>query len=409
MPRSRAPGSAPARCRPCRPPCAGVAALTWASGAATGRAPCHRDRVVPGLLDSSRTGGGKGCRRQPQHGRSSPISPTHCASAAAKSVIRWCRPWTVWCLFPGQPVACRRSCSTSGRRATSVRASAIGCRWTTTCGKTPDGSCPRRRSSPSRPSCHRGSGDRDAWRHYPGIGDSTTIDDWDPPFPIDPARAAAGRGLLEPVRTTPKAFVPLEAGQRLWRNRYGAVTSIRVPVAPDAKPGGCAKALIGEVRARLDPLAAGIAVRDVRGEALSASVAPDWGVLRLLPASSWWCRRCCWRRFSSSSALVRVARGGLLRSVGFRRRRARCSCRETRVPWPAVCWAWPARSGMRGRSSPARTWWVDAVGTTLWRAPQRGVAGNRRLRWSRHPRCSASGGHSAACPASPSVACSRAI
>ena len=50
-------------------------------------------------------------------------------------------------------------------------------------------------------------------------------------------------------RTTPKAFVPLEAGQRLWRNRYGAVTSIRVPVAPDARPGGCAKqALIGEVR-----------------------------------------------------------------------------------------------------------------------------------------------------------------
>ena len=163
------------------------------------------------------------------------------------------------------------------------------------------------------------AGDRDMGPDYPGISDSTTIDDWDPPFPIDSGACGRRTRPTGTSPTTPKAFVPLEAGQRLWRNRYGAVTSIRVPVAPDAGLEGAQQALIGEVRARLDPLTAGIAVRDVR-EALSASRgATDFGeyfvyfsfflvVSALLLASL----------FFKLGIEQRVREVGLLRSVGFR-------------------------------------------------------------------------------------------
>ena len=69
----------------------------------------------------------------------------------------------------------------------------------------------------------RGLGaDRDLRPDYPGITNATTLADWDPPFPID-------LKLVRPVdeeywreyRTAPKAFIPLEVGQRLWRTRHG--------------------------------------------------------------------------------------------------------------------------------------------------------------------------------------------
>ncbi|MCC9605472.1 FtsX-like permease family protein [Blastopirellula sp. JC732] len=63
-----------------------------------------------------------------------------------------------------------------------------------------------------------------------GITDQDSIDDWDPPFPFDNRRI---RGVddeyWENYRTTPKAFVSLEAGKELWGSRFGAATSIRVP------------------------------------------------------------------------------------------------------------------------------------------------------------------------------------
>ena len=123
------------------------------------------------------------------------------------------------------------------------------------------------------------TGDRDMSPEYPGISDSTTIDDWDPPFPVDLRRVRPqDEAYWDGYRTTPKAFIPLEVGQRLWRSRYGAVTSIRVPVQPGASLEDERRRLTEGVRARVDPLAAGLSVRDVRGEALSASRgATDFG------------------------------------------------------------------------------------------------------------------------------------
>ena len=70
--------------------------------------------------------------------------------------------------------------------------------------------------------------DRNLVPDYPGISDSDTLSDWDPPFPMD-------LGLIRPkdeaywkeYRATPKAFITLADGQRLWRSRFGVLTSLR--------------------------------------------------------------------------------------------------------------------------------------------------------------------------------------
>ena len=56
---------------------------------------------------------------------------------------------------------------------------------------------------------------------YPGITDSPTLDDWDPPFPVDLRRIRkVDERYREKYRTTPKAFVALQTGQQLWQTRY---------------------------------------------------------------------------------------------------------------------------------------------------------------------------------------------
>jgi ABC-type antimicrobial peptide transport system permease subunit len=63
-----------------------------------------------------------------------------------------------------------------------------------------------------------------------GVTDQEAIDDWDPPFPFDPRRV---RGVDDDYwssyRTTPKAFIALGRGKRLWGSRFGSTTSLRIP------------------------------------------------------------------------------------------------------------------------------------------------------------------------------------
>ena len=214
------------------------------------------------------------------------------------------------------------------------------------------------------------AGDRDMSPEYPGISDSTTIDDWDPPFPVDLRRVRPqDEAYWDDYRTTPKAFIPLEVGQRLWRSRYGAITSIRVPVQPGASLEDEQRRLTEGVRARVDPLAAGLSVRDVRGEALSASRgATDFGeyfvyfsfflVVSALTLAS---------LFFKLGIEQRVREVGLLRSVGFRVADVRRVFLQEGVVLAvaggllglagAMGYAWLIVTGLR-------TWWVDAVGTT---------------------------------------------
>src|SRR6266542_4870172 len=74
--------------------------------------------------------------------------------------------------------------------------------------------------------------DRDYTPEYPGITDSDSLHDWDPPFPIDLKRVRPiDEAYWKQYRTTPKACIQIEEGQRLWQSRYGDRTSVRISPA----------------------------------------------------------------------------------------------------------------------------------------------------------------------------------
>jgi ABC-type lipoprotein release transport system permease subunit len=114
---------------------------------------------------------------------------------------------------------------------------------------------------------------------YPGITDSTTIGDWDPPFPIDLSRVRPRDDeYWREHRTTPKAFVALEVGQRLWGTRYGRATSVRLTPPAGANVTALAGEIAGALARRVDPFALGIRAIPVRRQNLAASAgATDFG------------------------------------------------------------------------------------------------------------------------------------
>jgi len=204
--------------------------------------------------------------------------------------------------------------------------------------------------------------DRDLVPEYPGITTSERLADWDPPFPIDLARVrAVDEDYWARHRATPKAFLPLAAGQQLWSHRLGRVTSIRVA-------GSEAGAFSASLRKRLDPLALGLTVDPVRARALaSAEGATDFGeyftyfsfflvVAALLLAVL----------FFRLGLERRAAELGLLRALGF----TPGALRRVHLAEAAVLAVAGALLGAAGAAGWAallvtalRTWWIGAVGT----------------------------------------------
>jgi len=78
-------------------------------------------------------------------------------------------------------------------------------------------------------------GDRQMAPDYPGITDTASLSDWDPPFPLDLNKIRPqDEAYWDDYRTTPKAAINLAEGQRLWQTRFGKVTAIRF-YSPDGR------------------------------------------------------------------------------------------------------------------------------------------------------------------------------
>ena len=61
-----------------------------------------------------------------------------------------------------------------------------------------------------------------------GITDQLSLGEWDPPFPYDSKRIRQkDEDYWDDHRTTPKAFISLAVGRRLWDSRFGDTTSLR--------------------------------------------------------------------------------------------------------------------------------------------------------------------------------------
>ena len=198
---------------------------------------------------------------------------------------------------------------------------------------------------------------------YPGITESRSLRDWDPPFPLDMARIRpADEQYWNRYRTTPKAFIRLARGRELWGTRFGSLTSIRVfPPSP---------AFAEALRAALDPSQAGLTVVPVRAQSLEAARgATDFGEYFVY-----------FSFFLMVSALLltglffklgieqRTREIGLLRSLGF-------SASKIRALFLLEGAALAAAGAVAGVGAALlygalvllglRTWWFDAVGTRL--------------------------------------------
>ncbi len=98
---------------------------------------------------------------------------------------------------------------------------------------------------------------------FPGLSDVGNCREWEPGTPIDTGRIRPkDEEYWNRYRGTPKAFVTLRAGQRMWSNRFGNLTAVRYPAGTP---------VVAELRARLNPASFGLFFRPVRSQALAAS------------------------------------------------------------------------------------------------------------------------------------------
>jgi len=123
------------------------------------------------------------------------------------------------------------------------------------------------------------AGWRDMVPAFPGLTDVDNCRDWDIGMPMDEARLAdeANQAYWDRYRTTPKAFVTLEAGRQMWTNRFGNLTGVRL-----LPRKGTAGDRSGDVAAALEPAGLGLVFLPVREQALKAvRSAVDFGGLFL--------------------------------------------------------------------------------------------------------------------------------
>jgi ABC-type antimicrobial peptide transport system permease subunit len=226
--------------------------------------------------------------------------------------------------------------------------------------------------------------DRDLVPDYPGISESPSLADWDPPFPVDlKLIRKQDEDYWKQYRTTPKAFIQLSQGQQLWQSRFGKLTSLRidagfaVPLSSGIEPSQAQdrtqSALVrfrAALLAKLDPSQRGLTITAARAQGLDAARgATDFGEYFLY-----------FSFFLVISALLlaalffklgieqRLREIGTLQAIGFSASKIRRIFLAEGILLSlagsllgvagAVAYGYLILLGLR-------TWWVDAVGTTL--------------------------------------------
>ncbi len=209
--------------------------------------------------------------------------------------------------------------------------------------------------------------DRTLTPPIPGVEHAGDMSAWEPPFPVDlKLIRPQDETYWDEHGATPKAFVNESTGRRLWRNRFGEVSALRIGVRDQSSDVEFEKKLV----AAISPEEAGFHLQAVKAQGLQAAAgATDFGMLFI-----------GFSIFLIISALLllamlfrlgveqRAREVGTLLAVGFPRAAVqRRFFREGMfvallgVALGAVAglgYAWLLLIGLR-------TWWVEAVGTSF--------------------------------------------
>jgi ABC-type antimicrobial peptide transport system permease subunit len=129
--------------------------------------------------------------------------------------------------------------------------------------------------------------DRTLMPEFPGIEKAESTYDWDAGFPLVHPIRPKDEDYWKKYRGTPKAFVTLAAGQKMWANRFGNLTAIRFPVPASRVQGQAAadtfrQILEQKILASVNPADVGFSFQPVRAQALRAAAqGQDFGQLFL--------------------------------------------------------------------------------------------------------------------------------
>jgi putative ABC transport system permease protein len=118
--------------------------------------------------------------------------------------------------------------------------------------------------------------DRGLMPDFPGLAEADSSSDWDAGFPIQMKKIRPkDEQYWKEHRGTPKAFVTLAAGKKMWANRFGDFTAMRFP--PSA---GNLETIRAALLKNISPAGVGLSFQPVREQALAASSqAVDFGGL----------------------------------------------------------------------------------------------------------------------------------
>ena len=212
-----------------------------------------------------------------------------------------------------------------------------------------------------------GAADADLTPKLSGVTDQLSMANWDPPFPYDGSRIRdRDEQYWDQYRATPKAFVSLSAGRRLWSSRFGEATSVRF--------GGTQAQTLSidelqrDLESRLDPATSGFVFRPVKRLALAASAGTtsfQWlflGFSFFVIAAAVMLVALLFRL----GAEQRATEVGILTAVGLQQRQVRWLLGVEGLAVAAVGsaigtaggvgYAWLMLAGLR-------TWWVQAITT----------------------------------------------
>jgi len=218
-----------------------------------------------------------------------------------------------------------------------------------------------------------------------GLTDKATIEEWDLPFEIKRERIKSDDDRYWTKHAaTPKAFVSLATGRRLWASRFGQTTAIRIRPTAETTVQTLAQSL------DLDPVAQEFVFRPIKAQARKAAAGTTPFGLLFLGFSF----------FVIAAAVMlvvllfrlgieqRAKQIGLLLALGFRPRQiARLLACEGLL----VAIAGSLIGTLAGVGYAAlmlfglRTWWLPAIGTPFltlhvaWQSPAIGFAGGLLL------------------------------
>ncbi len=123
-------------------------------------------------------------------------------------------------------------------------------------------------------------GDRTLMPDFPGVAKAESTKEWDAGFPLVHKIRDKDETYWNKHKGTPKAFVTLASGQKMWGNRWGNLTAVRWMLKEGADPTQARANIEKEILANLSPADVGLRFEPIREEALKAATGgQDFGGL----------------------------------------------------------------------------------------------------------------------------------